>query len=270
MCTTFLSYKQNPHFPIVLASNRDEYYARPTAPASFWQDHPEIFAGRDLQEGGTWMGVNRRGCIAALTNFRDPQRHRIDALSRGKLVSEYLLADSLEQAAFSSQIRETRTSYNGYNILFGNIDDIQYYSNLREDVTRLKPGTYGLSNHLLDTAWPKVTKGKSKFAELILQASNRLPIAELIEMLRNDELAPDESLPETGVNKNTERQLSSIFVTIEKAEYGTRSSSVLAITADGKIIFVERTYQGKEALATVEEVFPIDYRSFHSGRKKHG
>lgn len=236
MCLILLAWQAHPDYPLVVAANRDEFHARRTAAADFWLDAPAVLAGRDLEAGGTWLGVSRGGRFAALTNFRDPGRNKPDAPSRGTLVSRFLAGTQTPQE-YLDQIEASAASYNGFNLLFGDRHSLWCFSNCGEGKRQLDPGIYGLSNHLLDTPWPKVARGKSALA-VALQA---LPDeTALFALLRDDRVAPDEALPRTGVSQEWERLLSAAFVRMPG--YGTRSSTVLLLDRRAHLRFVEQSY----------------------------
>jgi uncharacterized protein with NRDE domain len=236
MCLVLVAWRLHPDYPLVVAANRDEFFARPTAPAAFWNDAPQLLAGRDLEAGGTWMGVTRTGCFAALTNFRDPAQTRSGAPSRGRLVTEFLLGTEAPPAYFE-RIAAKASRCNGYNLLASDGAALWWSSNMGGEPRRLEPGVYGLSNHLLDTPWPKVGAGKTALTRVL----GRLPDdGPLFELLRDDAVHPDEVLPQTGVPLDWERLLSSAF--IKAPNYGTRSSTVLCVAGDGRASFDEQTW----------------------------
>lgn len=236
MCLILVAWRVHPDYPLVVAANRDEFFARPTAPAAFWQDAPQILAGRDLDAGGTWMGVTRSGRFAALTNFRDPSQNRTGAPSRGRLVTEFL-AGSEAPHTYLERIAERGSEYNGYNLLAGDGKTLWWSSNMGGSPRQLAPGIYGVSNHLLDTPWPKVGAGKTA----LMQSIDRLPGDEaLFALLRDHGIHPDEHLPQTGIPLDWERLLSSAFV--RSPDYGTRGSTVLCIGRDGWASFDEQTW----------------------------
>jgi uncharacterized protein with NRDE domain len=239
MCLILFAWKMHAAFPLVLAANRDEFYERPSAPADFWEDAPEILAGRDLQAGGTWLGITRRGRTAAVTNYRDPATLKRDAPSRGDLVSEYLRGGETPEI-YLQRLSMKAAKYNGFSLLVGDAAGLFYFSN-RGDQLRLAPGIYGLSNRLLDTPWPKVEKGK-EVLRTILDESGNPPPEKLLDILADRTQPPDELLPKTGVGLEWERVLSPRF--IESPVYGTRSSTVLMIGRGGKVTFVERVFNG--------------------------
>ncbi|GIV36716.1 MAG: hypothetical protein KatS3mg032_1095 [Cyclobacteriaceae bacterium] len=236
MCLIFLSLNNHPRYKLIVAANRDEFYKRKTAPAHFWNDFPHILGGRDLEAGGTWMGITRQGKIAMVTNYRDIRSLKPLAPSRGILVSDFL-ANGDKPAVYINRISGRASDYNGFNLIIGTADEMFYYSNQKAEPERLRSGVYGLSNHLLDTPWPKVEKGKKGFEEII-----RSPFTEndLLEFLYNDEQAPDDQLPDTGVGLERERILSSMF--IKSPDYGSRCSTIILIDYDNQVRFTERAY----------------------------
>lgn len=240
MCLILFSYKSNPNFKLVIAANRDEFYNRPTSEANFWKDHSNILGGRDLQEGGTWMGVTKSGKLSMLTNYRDLSNLKSKAPTRGKLVSNFLVSN-LHPSQYLDSVDQTGHLYNGFNILLGSIDDLWYYSNISGKKYMLGSGVYGLSNALLDTAWPKVMQGKTQLDKIISKNnSTELLQRELLKMLSQSTIANDDELPDTGVGIEMERMLSPLF--IKSPKYGTRCSTVLIVDQNDHLYFLERTY----------------------------
>ena len=236
MCLVLLAWHAHPDYPLVVAANRDEFYVRPTAPAAFWDDSPAVLAGRDLEAGGTWLGVTRTGRFAALTNFRDPSRKKARTPSRGRLVSEFLLG-AVNPDAYLRVLKRESVEYNGFNLIFGQGHSLLYFSNCGDQAGELEPGIYGLSNHLLDTPWPKVAQGKSALAS----ALGALPDdTRLLALLRDQRVARDEELPRTGVSLEWERLLSAAF--IHSLNYGTRSSTTIILERGGRVRFKELSY----------------------------
>lgn len=241
MCLIVFTYRQHPTFRLVLAANRDEFYSRPTQPAGFWNDRPEILAGRDLKSGGTWLGVSKKGRIAAITNYRDPISIRMDAPSRGHLVADFL-SETCSGQTFFSRLRSEGRRYNGFNMIAGDGETLLYYSNINGQMIPLSRGLFGISNRFLDTPWPKVERGKALLAPLFEMEK---PDAEgILKVLTDTRRPPDDDLPNTGVGLEWERILSPIF--IRSDVYGTRSSSVLLVRNDGDVVFTERTYNGRD------------------------
>jgi uncharacterized protein with NRDE domain len=243
MCLILLAWQVHPDYPLVLAANRDEFYRRPTTPAEWWSGSPTILAGRDLEAGGTWLGVTRRGAFAALTNFRAPEQHRADAPSRGQLVPQ-LLDGTHSAAERLRRLQAEGPRYNGFNLLWAEQGELIVYESVPQRTRRLGAGIYGLSNHLLDTPWPKVEQAKSRLASALRALPEE---AALLGLLRDDEPAPDEQLPRTGVSQAWERLLSSAF--IHAPDYGTRCSTLLRLSRTGEMWFRELTWgaQGQPA-----------------------
>ncbi|MRX06344.1 hypothetical protein GJ697_00680 [Pseudoduganella sp. FT25W] len=236
MCLIVFAWQVVPAVPLIAAANRDEYYQRATAPAAPWPEHPQIYAGRDLQAGGSWMGITHPAGdgapsrFAAITNIRAPSEHKDDAPSRGHLVADYL-AGNMTPQEYVAQIRATADQYNGFNLVLGDRDTLIWYSNKGDSDPRngqpLAPGVYGLSNALLDAPWPKVLKTKAQFASLLCLGA---PEEAFFEMLSDTTPASDQRLPETGVPLELERVLSA--VRIESPGYGTRTSTVVKLYTD--------------------------------------
>lgn len=239
MCLILFSLRAHRHFPLVVAANRDEHYSRPAAPAAFWDDHPEIYGGRDLEKGGTWMGLRSDGRFAAITNFRRGVPAAPAPRSRGELVSNFLTADCSAEAYFRD-ISANSTAYNPYSMLAGDTDSISFYSNQAGKVQAVAPGVHGLSNHLLDTPWPKVVNGVAVVAATRDFDDPDAISAALFAMLEDRRTAPDPQLPDTGINRQRERELSPPFISGE--HYGTRTSTVVLIAESGDVFFHEKRY----------------------------
>jgi uncharacterized protein with NRDE domain len=238
MCLVLIALSSHPDYPLIVAANRDEFYDRPTDPAGFWNDEPAILAGRDLKAGGTWLGIDRRGRFAAVTNYRQGRRERPAPRSRGHLVSDFLTA-SIGVREYIERAKADAELYNGFNLIAGDARELFYYSNREGRARALEPGVYGLSNHLLDTAWPKVTATKSAFGALLSRGADEL-IDGLFRLLSDRNQFADDQLPHTGVGPEWERLLSSAF--IASSNYGTRCSTVVLVGQDGGIVFVERNF----------------------------
>ena len=235
MCLIALAWRARPGLKLLVAANRDEWRDRPAEPARWWADPPGIFAGRDLQAGGTWMGFTRGGRFAAVTNFRDPADRRSTALSRGALVSEFLLSGASAQVWLSTLAARSR-DYNGFNLLVCDGPSLWYFGSREDEAREVSPGIHALSNHLLDEPWPKVTRARAAMAGALERDD---PVPPLFAMLSDPEGAPDEALPDTGVGLEWERRLAPSLIV--GRDYGTRASTVLAITDGGSITFEERT-----------------------------
>jgi uncharacterized protein with NRDE domain len=257
MCLILVAVATRPDLPIVLAANRDEFLDRPTAPLGWWEDRPGILAGRDLKRGGTWLGVTRGGRLAAVTNYREPGAHRRGAPSRGDLVTDYLIGDDAPEE-WLARLTDRAGAYNGFNLLVGDAGGIWWFSNRGGDPSRLEPGVHGLSNHLLDTPWPKVARGRARLMAL-LDDGRDVASGPLLDLLADRTRPPDADLPDTGVGPEWERRLGPMF--IEAPGYGTRSSSVVLIEGGGAVSFVERTYDrgvnGEPIVVTRRDAFTV-------------
>jgi uncharacterized protein with NRDE domain len=257
MCLILIAFRHHPAYPLVVAANRDEFHARPTAPAAFWSDAPHVAGGRDLEAGGTWLGITRDGRFAAVTNVREPHAATPPRpVSRGGLVSRYL-AGSEHVAGFLARLPERAAEYRGFNLLAGDPRNLHYYSNRGGAPAPLGPGIHGLSNHLLNSPWPKVTGGCAALAVTLERADGPEPLLEsLLSLLADETVAPDRHLPDTGVGPERERLLSPRF--IRGGEYGTRSSTALVVTGSGEVWLRERRF-GPAGEARGEELlrFPL-------------
>jgi len=244
MCLILFAWHSHPQHKLLVAANRDEFYARPTAAARFCGEAPHILAGRDLEQGGTWLGVTTSGRFAALTNVRNPQAP-LGKLSRGLLVSDFLRSDATPEQ-FLQQLQPALSNYSPFNVLVGDSEHL-YYGNSTGDACELQPGVYGLSNAALDTPWPKVAAGKQALLKLIAAEPDT---EQLFELLADEDQADDTELPDTGVGIALERPLSARFIHLDS--YGTRSSTVVTYSYDGKIHFLEKQFDHtKQATDTV-------------------
>jgi len=235
MCLILVSLNSHPSFPLIIAANRDEFYARETAPMAWHENAPPVLCGTDLKEGGTWMGVTETGRFAALTNHRDPSRVNPEAASRGWIVSRFLEGTD-EPLAFADTLSKGKNRYNGFNLIFGTVDRLYHYSNISDAITELAPGLHGVSNALLNTPWPKVETGKKAMGSL------EAPTEEALFTLLADRTIPEDALlPETGMTLEWERILSPLF--IQSEVYGTRSSCLVTLNADRTVTATERTYK---------------------------
>jgi uncharacterized protein with NRDE domain len=240
MCIAYLAIAAHPEWPLFIAANRDEFHARQTLPAAPWPDHPDLIAGVDCVAGGTWLGITRQGRYALLTNYRDPASVMPNAPSRGHLTSDYLI-DDIDPRDYAHRVLDAASRYNGFNLILGDQQSAWYVGNraYQEAPQALTPGRYIISNHLLNTPWPK--------AERLRQALNGYPsdaldlsLAPLFEILQDNTPARDDALPSTGITRERERLLSSPFII--SPEYGTRCSTVIAVHASGRALFSEVSY----------------------------
>ncbi len=248
MCLIVIAFQIHPEYPLIIAANRDEFYHRPTAALAFWEDFPDILAGRDLQEKGTWLGVSRKGRLAAVTNYRDPSLDKPHTLSRGILASGFLM-DTQSPKAYVHRISEQGDLYNGFNLIVGDLNEIWWCSNINSASLKIQPGVHGISNRLLNTPWPKLEKAKSRLRAIISRPQPMDPET-IFEMLADTETPPDHRLPNTGVGMDWERILSPIFVTSNI--YGTRASSIILYHKNGLLTFLERTFITPSPVPTPE------------------
>lgn len=240
MCLIVFAWRPSHALPLIVAANRDEFYERPSLPLGHWPDAPNIIAGRDLQGGGTWMGLTEQGRFAALTNIRDPSAPT-GSRSRGELPADFLRSELAPQA-YLMEVSGHVEHYSGFNLLVGDAHEL-WYLNSREAVPRqLSAGVYGVSNAALDSPWPKLLNARTA----LRNALERPDTEALLQLLSDSRSAPDNELPDTGVPHAIEKMLSSVF--ISSADYGTRASTVLIRSADGSLEIVERSF-GSEGLS---------------------
>ena len=237
MCLIFLSINNHPTYKLIIAGNRDEFYNRRTSTANYWPDYQYVIGGRDLEAGGTWLAMTRSGKIGMVTNYRDPQNINPNAPSRGHLVSDFLIQDG-DAEDYLKNISLNGKRYNGFNLILGNVNELWYCSNYKTGIEKLSGGFYGISNHLLETPWPKVVRGKERIKPLL---SNAIVDPEaLFEILYDEQVAADTMLPNTGLALERERALSSMFIKTDG--YGSRCSTVILVDQNDQISFSERVY----------------------------
>lgn len=241
MCLIVFAYRKHPDYPLIFAGNRDEQFERPTRGAQFWDKYPDLLAGRDLESGGTWLGITKKGHFSTVTNFRDADLKEKEGPSRGSLVIDYLTGNQSPEDYMRDKMNEAH-QYNGFNLLAGNTQDLFYMTNYDNDTRSLSSGIYGLSNHKLDNNWPKVRRAKQMISEMI-DVPEPNP-EELFELLYDTKKAPDDKLPNTGLPGHLEKKASSIF--IDSEPYGTRSSTVVLLRNDGLVYFDERYHEPGE------------------------
>jgi len=234
MCLLLFAWRPDETHRLVLAGNRDEFHERPAAPADWWENG--ALGGKDLRAGGTWLAAHRSGRFAVVTNFREPIEEGRGPRSRGELVTGFLESD-LSPEEFAREVAARGREYAGYNLLLGSPEALVYLSNRGRGPERLAPGLYGLSNHLLDTPWPKLERTRARFAALLGEGA---PTGQLLEMLADREPAADGEMPDTGIGPDWERLLSSPFIV--NTHYGTRCSTILKLLEDGEMHFTERRF----------------------------
>ena len=243
MCLVACALNQHPKYPFILIANRDEFRARPSAPAHFWKENPNILAGIDLKMNGTWLGITRTGRVALITNYRDLNNLKPNAPSRGELVSNFLKSE-VSADDYLASIADP-TSYNGFNLLVGNRKGLSWFSNKTEEKAKLDSGIFGLSNALLNTPWPKVGALKKGLKALV--NGKAIDPESLFKLLASSTRPADTALPDTGVGLELERLLSSAFINSE--QYGTVCSTIILIDKEDNVQFFERTFDGNGAVA---------------------
>jgi uncharacterized protein with NRDE domain len=237
MCLINFAYQYHPKYKFILVGNRDEFYNRPTKQLHWWEEYPDILAGRDMKDGGTWMGMSRDGKIAALTNYRDLKNIKQNAPSRGIILKKYLSGEiPLEE--FHIFLKTQGRFYNGFNLLYGTAEEFYYYANTEERWQMIHPGIYSISNAFLDTPWEKVKKSKRLFSDLI--QPGYVSSENLIQMMHNTDIANDNTLPSTGVSPELEKKLSAMFIEMEN--YGSRLTTYISINNHGHVVYYEKSY----------------------------
>lgn len=240
MCLINFAFQANSVFPFILIGNRDEFYNRPTQQAHWWENNGNhILAGKDLRDGGTWMGINKKGCFAALTNYRDLQNLKKDAPSRGNIVKQ-ILTEEIKPGEVSKYLLSEGKLFNGFNIVYGNRKRLYFYSNFNEKIIDIQPGIYGLSNALLNTPWPKVEKSSKQFTRVIENNGND---EEMFTIMQNKNRWPINMLPKTGVSSDWEIKLSAMF--ISTTTYGTRCTTLVKIDSLDNVLYHEKSYVPK-------------------------
>jgi len=243
MCLILVAWRTHREYPCVIAANRDEFFERASSAAHWGPDAPDVLAGRDLSAGGTWLGITRTGRFAGLTNYRGTQPQRADAPSRGLLVGGILRSPHTTEEGLV-QLQREGPRYNGFNLMLSDGRSLGVYETMTGARRLLAPGIYGLSNHLLDTPWPKVRRAKTRLQAALADPGDT---AAMLELLCDDRPANDEELPRTGLDLHWERLLSSAFV--RGSHYGTRCSTVIRMHRGGAVSFDEWSWDRSGALA---------------------
>lgn len=238
MCLIALAINRHPEYKLVLLANRDEFFQRSTREAHWWDENPNIFGGKDLQEGGSWLAVSKDGKFAAITNYRDRKREIKNKISRGLILSEFMQKD-VSVKDYIEKLSLTKHRYEGYNLLLGSFDKLYHYSNINDTLTPLLDGIHGLSNHLLDTPWPKVLTAKDIMTQ-ITSGISPFPVEEAFTLFKDKKMAPDELLPDTGVGLSYERFLSPVFIDVPG--YGTRATTLILVDKNNRVYFEEREH----------------------------
>ncbi|MDO8697933.1 MAG: NRDE family protein [Pseudomonas sp.] len=249
MCLIVFAWRPGHAVPLLVAANRDEFYARPSAALAHWDEQPGIYAGRDLQAGGTWLGVGPHGRFAALTNLRDPAQP-LGARSRGELPAGFLSSQS-PPSEFLAELQSHACEFSGFNLLVGSAEQLWHYNPRTGAPRQLAAGVYGVSNASLDTPWPKLLRAKSALAEALASEQEEA----LFSLLTDRQIAADADLPQTGIGPEFERLLSSAFIC--SSSYGTRACTVLKVMANGERLLIERSF-GPNGVALGETRFVLD------------
>jgi uncharacterized protein with NRDE domain len=259
MCLAILARHAHPRWPLVIVANRDEFHERPARAAHIWSDAPQVLGGRDLQAGGTWLGINRDGRIGLLTNYREPGKLDPNAPSRGALVENYLTSDD-DARTYASMLGQDASHYNGFNLLLIDPEHTLYFTNRQQpDCAELKDGVYGLSNATLDTPWPKLLRTQQSIVHY-LSESAELNAEDLFRIFRDTQPAPDADLPHTGLSPERERLLSSPFTLSQ--DYGTRCTTLILQDQHGITEFYERSFDSQgDVLATLQWTIHPSQRS---------
>ena len=237
MCLLVFAWQTHPDHALIFAGNRDERHARATAPAQLWQDAPQVLGGRDLEAGGTWLGLALGGRFAVVTNYRDGLDPPKAPRSRGALTADFLTG-ALAPAEYLEGVRTRAAEYGAFSLLVGDRQELHYFSNRGDRGGPVVPGIHGLSNHLLDTPWPKVQLSKARLAALLEQEAPTS--GALFRLLADRSPAPDGELPDTGIGLDLERRVSAPFVA--NPVYGTRCSTAIHLQRDGGLRFAERRF----------------------------
>ena len=255
MCLITFAYKHHPEYNLILAGNRDEFYGRPTRKAQFWTEEkqPDILAGKDLEGGGTWLGVHKDGRWGTLTNYRDPKIQKDDPPTRGELVINFLKSGK-SAMDYLQEVTKKAEEYNGFNLLLWDANGFYHYSNQNKKVTNISDGIHGISNALLDTPWPKLTSANRQLTEIIQE--KKIDKESLFDLLKDETKASEENLPVTGIPRDLEKAVSSIFIKTEN--YGSRCSTVLLIDKEGNIDFTERSYEPGTTILKTEQHFIVN------------
>lgn len=253
MCLIIFDWAPQTDKPLRLLSNRDEFHARPSQSAHNWQDEPHIYGGRDLEKQGTWLGISSRGRMACVTNYREKNPREMPH-SRGEIVRNFLNS-SHTGLVFANNLNSVQAKFPGFNALLFDGEQMIYSSNRSPDnFITLPPGIYGVSNHLLDTPWPKLVRAKRAFKAELSKSQTSSNYDDMFRIMLDQNKAKREELPQTGVPEDVELLLSSIF--IRSPTYGTRTTTYLELTKEGVFNMEERhhTPSTEEASGTHAQI----------------
>ncbi len=235
MCILFIAIEQHPKYPLIICANRDEFHQRPTQAMHVWQES-KILAGKDLQAGGTWLGLSSTGKFAALTNFRKLPLSDVPKKSRGDLVLQ-ALADT--KINMTTELSQQASQYHGFNLIYGSLEQLYCYDSVNNQSHQLSKGVHSICNGALDDIWPKMAKGEKLLSEAIHSQVN-LSINALFDLMSNNKQALPHLLPETGLDEEWEQLLSAIF--IKSPTYGTRTTTIIMQDVEGNVETYDRSY----------------------------
>lgn len=250
MCILFIAVEQHPDYPVIICANRDEFHQRPTQNMHWWPEQ-NILAGKDLQAGGTWLGLSPNGNFSALTNFRRPASFDKNKRSRGDLVVQALTTnDESTQQVLTNESEQ----YNDFNLVFGQLNNLQAFDSVNKKFVTLATGFHSVCNGALDDIWPKMASGLTTLEKLI--TIEEINIEQFFTVMTNQDVAEDQHLPDTGLSADLELLLSSIFIV--SPEYGTRSTAIILQNKAGEIEVYERNYnnEGKVLNHTEFQIIP--------------
>lgn len=252
MCLITFAFKKHAEYPLILVANRDEFYGRETQAAKEWHEegYPNIIAGKDLRAGGTWMGINKNGRWAALTNYRDIDNIKENAPSRGDLVLNFLKSDGKPED-YLTELDKISYQFNGFNLLIGDSKTIHYYSNYGKKIVNVNQGFHGLSNAHLNTPWKKTSDVTQRLKSLV--EDDVIEPNSFFEIMSDETKADEKTLPQTGLPLKMEKAISSIF--INTPDYGTRCTTILLQNKDGDYTYIERRFKPGSKEIIGESIF---------------
>jgi len=237
MCLLVFAVNAHPRYRLILAGNRDEFHDRATEAARWWSGEPAMLAGRDIEAGGTWLGIDDRGRFGAITNIRDVTPAPPGAPSRGELITQFIRGGAAA-THYLDTLRARAQNFAGFNLVLGDKKDVHFFNSRSGRCAMLSAGVHGLSNDALDTPWPKVIKATAGVRRLL--ELDEPDEAAMFDIFADREMAADADLPDTGVGLEYERMLSACFIVSPR--YGTRSTTVIKVAHDGQIRFCERHF----------------------------
>lgn len=249
MCLIVLGIEAHADYPLIILANRDEFYARPTEGLSLWSN-TDFYAGKDLQAGGTWLAISKKGKFAAITNIRDPKNIKENAISRGNIIVDFMKGNQ-NAFDFLNELKLNCHTFNGFNLICGTFQQLLFMNSYEKEIKPFEKGIYGLSNASLNTGWPKVEAVKSKFKDAL--SNKNIDNQLLISCMQAKNQFDKNFLPNTGVGIDMEKMLSPIF--IESSIYGTRNTTIVSLNKKGKMNIYEFDYlKNKEVL--FEDIYP--------------